>query len=105
MDIIHSWADLKRIFVANFQGTYVHPGNSWDFKACKQKAGETLREYVHHFSKWCNELPDIVDADVIGAFISSKSNEALVHELGCNKPQTTRELLDHAMSHASDAIT
>jgi inhibitor of KinA sporulation pathway (predicted exonuclease) len=94
------WADLKSIFIGNFLGTYVRPRNSWDLKACKQKIGETLRKYIRR-SKQCNELPDIVDADVIGAFISSTTNEALVHELGRNKPRTTRELLDLATSHAS----
>ena len=29
---IQSWADLKEIFVGNFQGTYVRPGNPWDLK-------------------------------------------------------------------------
>jgi hypothetical protein len=29
----------------------------------------------------CNELPDIVDVDMIRMFISSTTNEALVHEL------------------------
>ena len=28
MDSIHSWADFKRIFIGNIQGTYVRPGNS-----------------------------------------------------------------------------
>ena len=41
---------------------------------------------IHRFSKECNELPDIVDADVIGAFIFGTTNEALVHEFGCYKP-------------------
>ena len=27
---IHDWADLVKIFMGNFQGTYVHPENSWD---------------------------------------------------------------------------
>jgi hypothetical protein len=27
---IHDWDDLVRIFVGNFQDTYVRPGNSWD---------------------------------------------------------------------------
>ena len=27
-DSIRDWADLKRVFVGNFQGTYVHPGNT-----------------------------------------------------------------------------
>ena len=43
---IQSWADLKEIFVGNFQGTYMHPGNPWDLKNCRQKSGETLHEYI-----------------------------------------------------------
>ena len=31
---IRNWAELKEIFVGNFQGTYVRPGNSWDLKSC-----------------------------------------------------------------------
>jgi hypothetical protein len=31
---IHNWEDLVRTFVGNFQGTYVHPGNSWDLCSC-----------------------------------------------------------------------
>jgi hypothetical protein len=31
---IHNWDDLVCTFVGNFQGTYVHPGNSWDLRAC-----------------------------------------------------------------------
>jgi hypothetical protein len=54
-DSIHLWADFKHIFVGNFQGTYVHPRNSWDLKAYKQKVRETLREYIHCFSKQCND--------------------------------------------------
>ena len=74
-DNIHSWADFKCIFVGNFQGTYVCPRNSWDLKVYKQKAGETLREYFHRLYKQCNELPDIVDADMIRAFISGMTND------------------------------
>jgi hypothetical protein len=31
---IHNWDDLVRMFVGNFQGTYVRPGNSWDLRSC-----------------------------------------------------------------------
>ena len=40
-DSIRDWANLKRIFVENFQGTYVRPGNSWDLKSCQQEPSET----------------------------------------------------------------
>ena len=34
-DSIGDWADLWKVFISNFQGTYVHPGNSWDLKNCQ----------------------------------------------------------------------
>jgi hypothetical protein len=43
---IQNWADLVEIFVENFQGTYVRPGNPWDLKNCRQKPDETLRDYI-----------------------------------------------------------
>jgi hypothetical protein len=79
----------------------VHPRNSWDLKAYKQRAGETLCEYIRHFSKKCNELPDIVDADMMRTFISGTTNEALIHELGHYQQRTTWELLDLTTSRAS----
>jgi hypothetical protein len=48
---IHNWDDLVRTFVGNFQGTYVHPGNSWDLRSCTQKPGESLRDFIRRFSK------------------------------------------------------
>jgi hypothetical protein len=30
---IRNWADLIKVFVGNFQGTYVCPGNPWDLRS------------------------------------------------------------------------
>jgi hypothetical protein len=46
-------------------------------------------------------LPDVTDADVIGAFLFKTTCESLVHKLGRKGPRTTKDLLDIAMSHAS----
>jgi hypothetical protein len=64
-------------------------------------SGETLCEYIRHFSRQCNELPDVTDADVIGAFLSRTTYESLVHKLGHKHSRTTKELLDIATGHAS----
>jgi hypothetical protein len=101
-DTIGSWADLQKVFVGKFQGTYVRPGNSWDLKSCKQETGGSLRDYIRRFSKQCNSLPDVVDADIIGTFLSGTSCKSLVHKLGCQKLRTTHELLDIATNHASN---
>jgi hypothetical protein len=37
---------MRVIFVGNFQGTYARPGNPWDMKICRQKANESLHEYI-----------------------------------------------------------
>ena len=87
--------------MGNFQGTYKHPENPWDLKNCRQKGGETLRGYIRRFSQQCNELPNVADADVIGAFLLGTTCESLVHKLGHKGPRTTKELLDIATSHAS----
>jgi hypothetical protein len=47
---IHNWDDLFRTFVGNFQGTFVRSGNSWDLRACTQKPGESLRDFIRRFS-------------------------------------------------------
>jgi hypothetical protein len=79
----------------------VRRGNSWDLKSCKQEPSESLRDYIRQFSKQCNSLPDVIDADVINTFLLGTTCKALVHKLGRRKPCTTRELLDIAMNHAS----
>jgi len=91
---------LKEIFVGNFQDTYTRPRNPWDLKNCRQKSEETLHEYIRRFSRQCNELSDIADADIIGAFLSGTTCESLVHKLGHKGPRTTKELLDIMTRHA-----
>ena len=84
------------VFIGHFQGTYTRPRNSWDLYNYRQRADETLREYIQCFSKKHNELPNITDANVINAFICGTNYEALVHALGHETPRMTWELLDVA---------
>jgi hypothetical protein len=79
---IHDWNDLVRVFEGNFKGTYMRPGNSCDLRSCKQKPGESLRDYIRRFSKQRTELPNITDSDVIMAFLSGTTCKELVRELG-----------------------
>jgi hypothetical protein len=34
-DKINDWTDLRRVFVDNFQGTYMRPGKKWELHNCK----------------------------------------------------------------------
>jgi len=60
-----------------------------------------LRDYICRFSQRCNSIPDVIDVNVINAFLSKTTYESLIHKLGCLKPRTTRDLLDIATNHIS----
>jgi hypothetical protein len=92
---------LVKVFEGNFKGTYVCLGISWDLRSCKQKPGESLRDYIRRFSKQHTELPNITDSDVIMAFTSRTTCKELVQELGCNTPTTTNELMDIITNYAT----
>jgi hypothetical protein len=98
---ISDWDDLVMDFAGNFQGMYVHPGNSWDLRSCRQQPGESLREYILRFSNQRTELPNITDSDIIGAFLTGTTCRDLVSKLGRNTPTKASELMDVATKFAS----
>jgi hypothetical protein len=98
---IHNWDDLVRTFVGNFQDTYVRPGNSWDLRACTQKPGESLRDFIQHFSKCCTELPSVAQSEIMHAFLEGTTYRDLVHELGRSPLVDSNELFDIATNFAS----
>jgi hypothetical protein len=99
-DKIQEWTDLRRVFVGNFQGTYMRPGKQWELHNCKQQPRESLREYIQRFSKRCTELPGATNNDAISAFQNRTTCTSLIHRLGRRMSRTTRELLDIASNHA-----
>jgi hypothetical protein len=98
---IHSWDDLVRTFVGNFQGTYVHPGNSWDLWACTQKPGESLRDFIRRFSKCCTELQSVAQSEIVHAFLEGTTYQDLMRELRQSPPVDSNKLFDIATSFAS----
>jgi hypothetical protein len=98
---ISDWDDLVKAFAGNFQGTYVHPGNSWDLRSCRQQPRKSLREYIRRFSKQRTELPNITDSNVIGAFLAGTTCWDLVSKLGRKTPTKASELMDIATKFAS----
>jgi hypothetical protein len=98
---IHSWDDLVRTFVGNFQGTYVRPGNSWDLRACTQKPDESLRDFIRCFSKCCTELSSVAQSKIVHAFLEGTTYRELVRKLGRSPPVDSNELFDIATRFSS----
>jgi hypothetical protein len=89
------------MFVGNFQGTYVCPGNSWDLRSCTLKPDESLRDFIRRFSKRCTELPSVAQSEIVHAFLEGTTCRDLVRELGRSSPVDSNELFDIATSCAS----
>jgi hypothetical protein len=87
--------------VGNFQGTYVRPGNSWDLRACTQKPGESLRDFIRRFFKCCTELPSVAQTEIVHAFLEGTMCRDLVRELGRSPSVNSNELFGIATSFTS----
>ena len=57
-----------------------------DLKSYQQEPNESLQDYICGFSKQCNSLPDVIDADIVSAFLSGTTSKSLIHKLNCVKP-------------------
>jgi hypothetical protein len=78
----------------------MHLGKQWELRNYKQQPGESLREYIHRFSKRCIELPGATDNDAILVFQNGATCISLIHRLRRRMPRTTRELLDIVSNQA-----
>jgi hypothetical protein len=79
----------------------VHPRNSWDLRACTQKPGESLRDFIWRFSKRCTELSSVAQSEIVHAFLEGTTCRDLVCELGRSPLVDSNELFDIATSFAS----
>jgi hypothetical protein len=57
----------------------MRPDKQWELRNYKQQPGESLREYIRHFSKRCTKLPGAIDNDAISAFQKGTMCTSLIH--------------------------
>jgi hypothetical protein len=79
----------------------VRPRNSWDLRACTQKPGESLRDFIRRFSKCCTELTSVAQSEIVHPFLEGTTCRDLMRELGRSPPVDSNELFDIATSFAS----
>ena len=65
---IHSWEDLKKAFVDNFQGSLHRVATCHALSMCKQEQGESIRSYVKCFFNTRATIPNFADDNIIDYF-------------------------------------
>jgi hypothetical protein len=74
---------------------------NFHLRACTQKPGESLRDFIRRFSKRYTELPRVAQSEIVHAFLEGTTCRDLVQELGRSPPVDSNELFDIATSFAS----
>ena len=93
-DSIHSWEDLKQLFINNFQGSIHRPATRHDLRLCKQEPGETLRSYIKRFFNTRSTIANIADDDVIDYFHNGLTTQQLYRDFGRNRMRSVMALRD-----------
>jgi hypothetical protein len=78
---LHSWSELCRQFMANFESAYARPGNETDLHAIQQRSGEPPHSFVQRFSQVHNTIPRISNASVVVAFHQGVRDEKMLEKL------------------------
>ena len=79
---IHSWDDLKKAFIDNFQGSLHRVATRHALSMCKLEQGESIRSYVKCFLDTRATIPNVVDDDIINYFQSGITVQSLYHDFG-----------------------
>jgi hypothetical protein len=102
---IHSWYDMRRVFVRNFEGTYKRPATDKDIEDCVQRKNESTRKYLARWAKLVNSLVDVPEEVVCREFIRNCRYRELQDELNQSNPRGVSNLVTIASCYAkSDCI-
>jgi hypothetical protein len=88
-EFVTSWNDLCRQFIANFMPTYERLATKNDLKEVRQYKGQTLRQYIQHFSQMRNKIPRISNEEVISAFSTGVTDIKMKEMLSMNDELTS----------------
>ena len=91
---IHSWEDLKKVFIDNFQGSLHRVATQHALAMCKQEQGKTISSNVKRFFDTRATIANVADDDVIDYFHDVITVQSLYRDFRRNRPKTVVDLHD-----------
>lgn len=77
------------MFIENYMSTCEQPSMKHDLARVYQKPSELLRSYIRRFSKVMNHVPNVLESEVITAFINGLYHHNELHRKFNRKPPTS----------------
>jgi hypothetical protein len=102
---IHSWRDMRRVFVKNFEGTYRRPATDKDIENCVQRPREMTRKYLTRWAKLVNSATDVSEETACQEFICNCRYNVLQDKLKRKKPKRVADLVAIATIYAKSDCT
>jgi hypothetical protein len=97
----NTWSDLQQAFIDNFIATCDQPGNKYDLERIRDRAGESLRDYIRRFSDLRLKIPRINHDEAVLEFIKGLRHHGAVRsKLLPKQPSMVSELLATAKNYA-----
>ena len=97
---IKSWARLRELFIANFQGNFSKPLTSDEFYTVRQVHRESLRSYFNRFSRVKSQIANAPTTSVIDAFILGLVPGEVNRAITRMRPESTEDLYDIVEEYA-----
>ena len=76
--------------------TCEQPNTKYDLEKLHQSSGESLCDFIRHFSETRNSVPNITDTEAIAAFTKGLWHDQLHGKLYRKRPTTIGELIQTA---------
>ena len=93
---IGSWEELKKVFTDNYMATCTRLGTKHNLNRIYQKPSEVLRSYIRCFFEMRNSIPNIMEAEVITAFVGGLHHRDLCSKFNRKPPKGIGEMITTA---------
>jgi hypothetical protein len=102
---IHSWYEMRRVFIRNFEGTYRQPATDKDIENCVQRKNECTHKYLACWAELVNLSVNVPEDVACREFIRNCRYRELQDELKRENPRRVSDLVTIALRYArSDRI-
>ncbi|XP_066373507.1 uncharacterized protein [Miscanthus floridulus] len=95
-DSIGSWEELNKVFTDNYMAKCTRPDTKHNLSRINQKPSELLHSYIRCFSEIRNSIPNIMEAEVITAFIRGLHHRELRSKFNRKPPTGIGEMITMA---------